>query len=442
MIYYLVYSKNKFIKYFFGIVYLLVNSLVFVPVFIYVLSLLLKKINYKSAYSLSHCKKKILIITSYALSYDGRVKNCINFFQSKNFDVILLKPEDCADDANSPSMGSYICQSGFCRSFLFFPYSFDIKMFCTILKHSSNFVHCHDISSSFMGLMAKAFNKKIFLIVDFHEWWSESVAINNVSGIVKRLPFLKRKVYKFIESLLIKHADCLITVSEPVADMLNDQSGNKKKFIIAKNFPSVSKHFDKSLDIRQILNIPKDFLVVYYVGQLGHHRRVDIFIKALKYCPNVVLVFRVTGHDFFENFYSLLIREMGCADRIYFLPPVFPEQVVNSCLGADLGLNCGFMDSKNMQVALPNKLFEYTLAGIPILSVYNKSINEIVSKKKIGATFKDENSVDEVIFFINKINNDKVFYSQLKNNVLDYKKEIQNYLPYEELSTNLPLQEI
>lgn len=436
MIYNLIYNKQKIVKYFFGVIYLIINSIAGTMLFSYVLWVMyVKKLKTINPLISRLEKKNVLVVTSFALSYDGRVKNCINFFLENGFSVTTLNPEDCLDDINSTQPLQYnLNSSGFSRSFLFFPFFFDIKMFLQIITNPSNILHCHDIPSAFMGLISKTIRKEKILIVDFHEWWSETATVNCTTGSVKRISFFKRNICKVIENLLIKHADYLITVSKHVAHNLKEQAKRKKKFIIIKNLPAISNYFNNYLDIRALLKIPDYYFVIYYIGQLGHHRKVDIFIKALAKTPNVCLVFRVTNHHIFEEIYNPLMEQMNCKNRVYFLPPVPPEYVVNSCLGADLGLNCFSVTSKNMQAALPNKIFEYTLAGIPILSVSNKAIDKIVNGKKIGATFKNENSVDEVVRFIQKLSNNKQFYAEFKSNVMAYREEIKNNKPYEELS--------
>jgi glycosyltransferase involved in cell wall biosynthesis len=413
--------------------YIFLNFIFFVGVLI-LSTLILSIQNKQEKKRLSKEKNKALVVTSYAISYDGRVRNCANFFVRHGFDTTLVKPEDCLETGDIASFSNYrIEEAGFSRSFRFPPFFFDITVFLRILKSSGDVIHCHDLPSGFMGLMVKTLKNNKILIMDFHEWWSESIEINHTTGKISQIPFFRKLLSKFLENFLVNNADYLVTVSNSVARMLQRQSSKTKQFIVAKNFPEHSEKFDDSLNLRKILKIPSEAFLAYYVGQLGHHRKVDIFIKALKFCPNVFLVFRVTNHICFEEFYQFLIEEIGCKDRVFFLPPVSPKKVANSCLGADLGLNCGFMDSKNMQAALPNKLFEYTLAGIPILSVFNEEINAIVEQKGIGATFKDENSVEEVAHFLEKCYKDKIFFREIEKNVANYKKEIRDHMPYEEL---------
>jgi glycosyltransferase involved in cell wall biosynthesis len=68
----------------------------------------------------------------------------------------------------------------------------------------------------------------------------------------------------------------------------------------------------------------------------------------------------------FDVYLRALAKEVGCEDRLHFLPTDIPSMMEKLAAQYDLGLagDTGWTRSRN--IALTNKLFTYLLAGLPI----------------------------------------------------------------------------
>jgi glycosyltransferase involved in cell wall biosynthesis len=82
---------------------------------------------------------------------------------------------------------------------------------------------------------------------------------------------------------------------------------------------------------------------------------------------------------------------MGLGDRVHFVNPVGPGQVVEYLRGVDVGL-IPILSYASHEMALPNKLFEYLHAGVPVVSSELQSLGEFLRATGVGVTFPPEDA--------------------------------------------------
>ncbi|MFL5626078.1 MAG: glycosyltransferase, partial [Ktedonobacteraceae bacterium] len=80
-----------------------------------------------------------------------------------------------------------------------------------------------------------------------------------------------------------------------------------------------------------------------------------------------------------------LITSEAVADRVKILPPVPYADLLNWTASADIGLIIYSPDySLNVRMCLPNKLFEYLMAGLPILASRLEAVSEVIRTYDVG----------------------------------------------------------
>jgi glycosyltransferase involved in cell wall biosynthesis len=80
-------------------------------------------------------------------------------------------------------------------------------------------------------------------------------------------------------------------------------------------------------------------------------------------------------------------RTHGVEDRLHFVPPVPSHEVPAYLSGADIAVSPIFGDSPSYDMALPNKLFEYVHAGLPVVTSDIAAMAEFVSSHGLGEVF-------------------------------------------------------
>jgi len=120
-------------------------------------------------------------------------------------------------------------------------------------------------------------------------------------------------------------------------------------------------------------------------------------------------------------------------NNIYFHHAVSPGVLLNYTGSADIGISVIEDICLSYKYCLPNKIFEYIMAELPIIVSNLYEMNRFVTQKKIGCVSK-ENTVDGLIMAINEIIN--MNYQELKNNVKNL-KPIYNWEEQEKILLKL-----
>jgi glycosyltransferase involved in cell wall biosynthesis len=100
------------------------------------------------------------------------------------------------------------------------------------------------------------------------------------------------------------------------------------------------------------------------VGGLTSGRGIELLLEAFGTAES-------NGHLVFMGFGKLegLVREYAARHRhIHFHPPVPSEEVITYASGADVGFSLNENTCLSHYYSLPNKIFEYLLAGVPVIA--------------------------------------------------------------------------
>lgn len=244
------------------------------------------------------------------------------------------------------------------------------KMLFKALCFKPTVVHCNDTMVLPLGVIVKIITGAK-LIYDAHELES------NRNGLAKMLG----KLVFLTEKLLWGFVDTLIVVSPSIQTWYKENIGKKCSEVIL-NSPALAdnnKEFDKTY-LRKRFSIPDSSKVFIYIGILGEGRGIDLIIEAFKSNG-------LSSHLVFLG-YGKLKKEL---ERIAMKHPnihvhgaVAYEQVISVAKSADVGL-CFIQNvSLSDYYCLPNKLFEYCFAEIPVLASDFPDISHIVAQYNLG----------------------------------------------------------
>jgi glycosyltransferase involved in cell wall biosynthesis len=105
-------------------------------------------------------------------------------------------------------------------------------------------------------------------------------------------------------------------------------------------------------------------------------------VLAMRELPNALLLL-IGGGDAWPVL-ERMVQEHGLQDRVRLLPRMPYEQMMQYTRNADLGLSLDKDTNLNYRFSLPNKLFDYFRAGIPVLVTDLPEVAGIVRKYGAG----------------------------------------------------------
>lgn len=192
-----------------------------------------------------------------------------------------------------------------------------------------------------------------------------------------------------IESTFIKKIKYIINVSEGRAKAQIERFGLKEEFLtIVSNFPQIPDHLNPIN-----LTNKKQLTFVFSGGFDLYDNKLDNFVRALhdfKECRFMLLVF---GYGDSYAKMEKVIKDLSLKDRVQFIPLVKPSEVIQTIEKFDIAVNLLInpRDLISYKYHGINKVYEYLLAGLPILSSNMPSFINEFEVNKIGKSVDPDN---------------------------------------------------
>ncbi|GAA1557804.1 hypothetical protein GCM10009789_09020 [Kribbella sancticallisti] len=253
-------------------------------------------------------------------------------------------------------------------------------------------LHAHDMH--LVGVAVRAAGRaalrgrKIEVIYDAHEY---VVGLSRYGGRTPR--FIS--AWANHEAEYIGAADRVITVSPAIARTLRDRYRLDREPTVVINTPRRAEIAAGVVDVRTRLELPSDVPLLVYSGGITKARGVETAIQALPSLPGVHLAVVCVPSTETGPVRELrkLAESLRVGDRMHYLDPVEPDEVVSFLRTADIGL-IPILRYPSHDMALPNKVFEYVFAGLPVVTSDMTSLTEFVRRTGIGEAFEAENPAD------------------------------------------------
>jgi len=159
-----------------------------------------------------------------------------------------------------------------------------------------------------------------------------------------------------------------------------------KEVALVRNIPPY-RSVPESDRLRQYLGLSQKTRIALYHGRIQRNRGLDKLVHAAPFLEeNNVIVVMGEGYGAVQKELEKLIASEGVADRVRFVPrtPLY-EDLFNWIVSADIGLIL-YTPSYSLAVKLilPNKLFEYIMAGVPVLTTQLDAVEEIIRMYDVG----------------------------------------------------------
>ena len=189
-----------------------------------------------------------------------------------------------------------------------------------------------------------------------------------------------RTMWRFVERRHIRHADAVFTVSDSIAERLAQTYGLPRP-VVLHNVPPY-RSVTSSGYLRAQTGTAPDTVVLLHQGQIQKDRGCLLLADAMRDVHGAVLVF--LGGGPLKPLLRQHVRTASLDDRIRFFDPVPPDALLPVTASADAGITLLEDTCLNHRFALPNKLFEYLMAGLPVLASDLPEIRSVVETFEVG----------------------------------------------------------
>ncbi len=333
--------------------------------------------------------KKAIVSVINDLVTDQRVnRNCLAL-EKAGYNVTLIgRQKKDSLDLNKRSYQMHRMRLLFEKGPLFYA-EYNIRLFCYLLFHPTDLYFSNDLDTLMPNLILTKVNGRK-LIFDSHEYFTETPELTGRPVI--------QKIWKTIERFSIPFVKNLITVNESIANLFKHKYG--LDFLVIRNIPrEVKSSYFKS---RAELDLPENKKIIIVQGAgINKDRGIEELVEAMQYVHKNHLLLIIGDGDVID-FLKSRTKELNLSQRIQFIPKQALENLMNYTRNADLGLSIDKDTNLNYKYSLPNKLFDYLHAGVPILCSRLIEIEKIVNQYQIG-DFIDNHEAKHIADKINSI---------------------------------------
>jgi glycosyltransferase involved in cell wall biosynthesis len=239
-------------------------------------------------------------------------------------------------------------------------------------------VHAHDFNTLIPGIILRKLGLSSALVYDCHEF--SFAAYNELFNP------LMGKIVQVLEEHLVKYADVVITVSNPVAKYLS-QFGRRANVIYncpkKNDAPTISKR-----DARTKLRLPHDKFIIASIGEIRYDSTVDVLFKAFssELVHQTKLHLLIIGHKGPLGHHILDANEEP-KENVTILPYVERRTALTYTSASDIVWAVyrseGYA-SWNPRLTLPWKFFDALACGVPMIVEARTLRSELVNKFDCG----------------------------------------------------------
>ena len=355
--------------------------------------------------------KKIIVSVTNDLSTDQRVDKICNTLLELNLEVLVIGRSLPQSKPITRKYQTKRFKLWFNKGALFYA-NYNIRLFFFLLLNKSDVLWSNDLDTLWANyLISKWKNKK--LIFDSHEYFTE------VPELIDRPKI--QKFWKRIENRILPNLKHVITVSQSISDLYNKEYNINVKLL--RNVPTSSQQASEVENIKI-----EGKKIIIYQGAVNVNRGIEYMVSSMEYIDNAILYIIGDGDIF--NEISHLISSSKLDHKIKMLGKIPMEQLKSYTQQADLGLSLEEDKGLNYRYSLPNKIFDYIHAGIPVLVSYLPEMKNLVDNYQLGGNI-EKHEVKHIAEKISSIINDEHQITLWKENAkkaaleLNWEKEKQ-----------------
>jgi glycosyltransferase involved in cell wall biosynthesis len=214
-------------------------------------------------------------------------------------------------------------------------------------------------------------------VYDSHEYAVEELPENLIWRI------FGRPLAMMVERTHIHQASLVSTVSTGIAEHLKRDHRLREVPLVVRNVP------ERQPSHRSLSPLGRGGdLTLLFHGAITEHRGIHVLVASVSYWRSGRrLILRGPISDTYRRRLDDIVERYRLQSQVTILPPVPADQLITAATEADIGIVCLPDTSLENRFALPNKVFEYIIAGLALLVPRLDELQAIVTRYHNGVAF-------------------------------------------------------
>jgi len=370
-------------------------------------------------------KKKAIISVINDLVTDQRVDKTAGVLLDLGFEVLMVGRRK----ADSPAMPERLYETLRMRLLwekgpLFYA-EYNIRLLLLLLSRPADLLISNDLDTLLPNYLIHKL-KRIPIVYDSHEYFTATPELVDRPKI--------QRIWKWIEKTIVPRLKNCITVNASIANLFENEY--HVPFRIVRNIPQ--RRIETEIPSRESLGLPADKKIVLMQGSgINVQRGAEEAVEAMQYLDNVLLLI-VGGGDVLPVL-KTMVNELSLQQKVKFVPRQSPAILSGYTANADIGLTIDKDTNINYRFSLPNKLFDYIYAGVPVLATPLVELKNIIEQYRIGS-FIDNHEPQHIAATIDSMLKNETLLAQYRTNTrkaaaeLNWDKEkntlVEIFAPY------------
>jgi glycosyltransferase involved in cell wall biosynthesis len=302
---------------------------------------------------------------------------------------------------------------------IFYYAEFNIRLFFRLYRSKGDIYLGNDLDVMPATLLIADMKRKP-LVYDSHEYFL------GMAGMDQKP--IRRNIWRYIESRVFTKLKYMYTVSESIRNLYR-RDYDKKLFVVRnlpfKNQPAMELSSDEINWIESIdRQIPenKNLLILQGAG-INESRGAEELVYSMLFLDSAryhLLI--IGGGDVFEII-KKIIAQNRLAEKITLIPKVPFAVLSHFTRKAKLGFSIDKPAVLNHKYSLPNKLFEYLHAGVPVLASRLIEQEKVIHQFDVGG-FIENHQPEHIAQRIKEIFAEPEILQQWKRNTCRLREEL------------------
>jgi glycosyltransferase involved in cell wall biosynthesis len=289
---------------------------------------------------------------------------------------------------------------------------FNLKVIWTAFRSKADLYEAHDLPTLLPVFITAGLRRKP-VAYHAHELFAE---------MHKKVRFAN--FWKFVERLLASRVEVVVTPEENRSKILYKECGVKEMPLTVRNCPPFTEPI-QSTKLRDVLAARSLFpqTIVLYQGLFDNSRCLYELINAAHFFNDKILLVLI-GSGFHE--WEKPEKIIGESKNVIVLPRAPYTELSLYTASADIGVLFYRNDCRNNYYCAPNKVYEYMMMGLPVITNDYPGIAALVRGEKVGLCVDCEKP-EEIAAAINWMSENPKDYDTMKSNCLTLSKNTYHW---------------